>query len=113
MKKDKVTLKNKYNDETIKKIFMMLCHVLTGEKVDELFMEGLKQDLLSLYNDIRRENIFADENPTGSTYGSAGSEARRRVKRLQKLRKEKEQLISMFEGFIKQKKKTQELYLKL
>lgn len=68
-------------------------------------LAGCEEDLYNIDKDIETEINFAKENPIGSTYSSAGSDARKRVKYMKKIRREQVKLIYIFENFIKQEKK--------
>lgn len=108
----KPTTKNQLQEanDKISRIFYDMYRTIGGDKVLAMILAGYEEDLLSLDKDIENEQGFADENPAGSTYGSAGSDARRQVKYLKKARLEQVKLIDMFKSFIKQKIKTDKLW---
>jgi hypothetical protein len=86
-------------NNTISRIFYDTLKAIGQDKVLELYLEGLKEDLYDYDKDIEDEQAFANE------YRSAGTEARKTIKYMKKVRKEHVKLIKMFEQFIKLKNK--------
>jgi hypothetical protein len=82
-------------------IFYEVYKALGEDKPLELILAGYESDLYDLECDIENEEMFAEENRTG-TYKSAGTEARKQLKRLSKLHKERTNLINSFKAFILQ-----------
>lgn len=105
MKKATVKERLKTADEMINKIFA----TLGGEKVLELTLAGIKDDLAYFDTQIADEQNFANENKFGA-YKSAGDDARKTVKHMKKVRQEQVKLVKMYEQFIKQRNKIKKMW---
>lgn len=79
------------------------------ENMYQFIKDDIDENLDHLDGEIEDEQAFAKENPPGSTYGSAGTEARKRVKYLRGLKKKHQEVDKMFQRFLKMKKKVDSL----
>ena len=80
------------------------------EKMLAHVASSLKENLRDLDKEIEEETAFAKENPPRSTYGSAGGEARQRVKYLKRVRKYQCELIRKFSLCIKMKDRIDKMW---
>jgi hypothetical protein len=102
-------MKNKKTAETDLLIVKML-NSLGDEKILNYLLLSFQEDLKTLDNSIRDEQVFAKENPPHSTYGFAGTEARQRVKYLKRIRKERVLLNKKFNLCIKMKTRIDKMW---
>lgn len=79
------------------------------ERLTEFIQNDLEDDLEYTDAEIQSELNYAQENPPGSTYGSAGTEARKLVKHLRIVKKKQQQVLKLFTDFLKLKKKVESL----
>ena len=101
--------KLKIENEQLSRQRDTLLSVLGEEAVFQFIRNQLQIDIEDTEADLVSEQQFAKENPPGSTYGSAGNDARKRVKYLKNVKKQRQQMVKLFDNFIKQKAKVDKL----
>lgn len=106
MKKPTVKAQLAEANLNLDRTFLYHYTLLGEERSFNLILQMLDFNLKDLDDRIEDETNYAKENPPGSTYGSAGNDARRKVKKLQKARKEVVKTMTMFNQFVKQKSKS-------
>ncbi len=109
MKKPSIKNQLQEANDKIARIFYDTLKAVGDDKTLQLYLEGLREDLSDYDRDIKDEQLFANENKYGA-YQSAGTEARKRIKYMKRVRKEHVKLIKMFEQFIKLKNKLNKMW---
>jgi len=96
---DKSLLQSKIDD---------ILKTIGEQQIYQIITDGLEEDIEYIDERIEEENNFANENKTGA-YKSAGTEAKRMVKRLKAIKKKKLEVLKSFKSFLSMKQKVDKL----
>jgi hypothetical protein len=98
-----------WESQTNKKKFEEILRLIGEDVILQWELSGLEDDVELTEENIQDELDFAKENPPGSAYASQGVEARKAVKYLRGVKKQKQQLVKLFQQFIALKNKVDKL----
>lgn len=98
-----------WESQTNKKKFEEILRLIGEDVILQWELSGLEDDLKLIEEEIQDEKNFAKENPPGSSYASQGADARKRAKYLDGVKKQKLQLVKLFQQFLKMKNKVDKL----
>jgi transcription termination factor NusB len=84
-------------------------NIIGHDKVFQYITDMLEDEIEQTEENIQDELDFAKENPPGSAYASQGVEAKKAVKYLRGVKKQKQQLTKLFQQFLNLKTKVDKL----
>lgn len=79
------------------------------QRILDFISDNIDTAIENIDEEIEDELNFARENPPGSTYASAGKEAKQMVKQLRIIKKKNQKVKKLFDSFVKMKKKVDAL----
>lgn len=96
------------NDQLNQRLVEFL-NIIGHEKIYQYISELLEEEIEETEENIQDEIDFAKENPPGSTYASAGKDAKKAAKYLRGVKQKKQKTAKLFQQFLDQKKKNDKL----